>query len=103
MPVFCTSKLFTPYHHCKIFWATIFLCNTPLQQGSFISLYLVQEQEQIGQQQRQCQRLVRKRKGVRQQQELVNGINANQRSNEVVYSLSDLMGHAEGRACLSED
>ena len=35
--------------------------------------------------QRQCQSLMRMRKGVSQQQELVNGVNANQGSNEVKY------------------
>jgi hypothetical protein len=39
----------------------------------------------IGQQQRQCQCLVRKRKGVSQQQEHVNGVNTNPRSDEVKY------------------
>jgi hypothetical protein len=38
------------------------------------------------QRQRQCQSLMRMRKGVsQQQQEHVNGVNANQRSNEVKY------------------
>jgi len=35
--------------------------------------------------QRQCQILMRMRKGVSQQQEHVNGVNANQRSDEVKY------------------
>ena len=35
--------------------------------------------------QRQCQSLMRMRKGVSQQQEHVNGVNANQRSDEVKY------------------
>ncbi len=41
------------------------------------------KQELLRQQQRQCKSLVRMRKGVCQQQENVNGMNANQRSNEV--------------------
>jgi hypothetical protein len=71
----------------KSFWAY----NLPLQHSSatrefyqFVSWWL-QEQELMGQQQRQCQRLVRERKGVSQQQEHVNGVNANQRSDEVKY------------------
>ena len=98
MPVFCTSKLFTPYHHCKIFWAY----DLPLQHSSatrefyqFVSWWL-QEQELIWQQQRQCQRLVRKRKGVSQQQEHVNGVNANQRSDEVKYSSQNWWGMQRG-------
>jgi hypothetical protein len=55
-----------------------------LYQGGFASWQL-QEQELLRQQQRQCQSLVRMRKGVRQQQENVNGVNANQRSDEVKY------------------
>ena len=68
---------------------------------------------------------MRKRKGVSQQQEHVNGINANQRSDEVKYGSrtcwgmqrgahvcqrvnkvemqTNLMGYAEGCACLSEE
>jgi hypothetical protein len=102
MSVFCTSKLFTPYHNCKIFWAY----DLPLQHSSatllctrefykFVSWWL-QEQELIGQQQRQCQRLVRKRKGVSQQQEHVNGVNANQRSNEVKYCSRTWWGMQRG-------
>ena len=104
MSVFCTSKLFTPYHHCKIFWAYLL----PLQHSSattsfqFVSWWL-QEQELLRQQQRQCQHLVRMKKGVSQQQEHVNGMNANQRRNEVKYGRPILWGHAEGRAFLSEE
>jgi hypothetical protein len=50
-----------------------------LYQGGFVSWGL-QEQELLRQQQRQCQSLARMRKGVSQQQEHVNGVNANQRS-----------------------
>jgi hypothetical protein len=39
----------------------------------------------IGAEQRQCQSLLKMRKGVSQQQEHVNGVNANQRSDEVKY------------------
>ena len=53
--------------------------------------------------QRQCQILMRMRKGVSQQQEHVNGVNANQRSDEVKYGRTDLTEHAEGRARLSEE
>ena len=42
--------------------------------------------------QRQCQSLMRMRKSVSQQQEHVNGVNE-----------TDLMEHAEGRICLSEE
>ncbi len=86
MSVFCTSQLFTPYHHCKIFWAY----DLPLQHSSatrslqFVSCRL-QEQEQLRQQQRQHQHLERMRKGISQQQENVNGLKANQRINEVKY------------------
>ena len=77
--------------------------------------------------QRQCQSLMRMRKGVSQQQEHVNGVNANQsqRSDEVKYGRqiwrgmqrgahvcqrsdtkwdrqTDLTGHAERHVCLSE-
>ena len=70
----------------KSFGHTIFLCNTPLQQGSLsVCIMMITRTELIGQQQRQCQHLVRKRKGVSQQQEHVNGVNANQRSDEVKY------------------
>ena len=55
-----------------------------LYQGGFVS-WRLQEQELLRQQQRQCQSLMRMRKGVSQQQELVNGVNANQRSDEVKY------------------
>jgi len=55
-----------------------------LYQGGFVSWWL-QEQELLRQQQRQCKSLVRMRKGVSQQQENVNGVNANQRSNKVRY------------------
>jgi hypothetical protein len=48
--------------------------------------------------QRQCQSLMRMRKGVSQQQEHVNGVNANQGSRQ-----TNLTGHAEGCACLSEE
>jgi len=65
----------------------------------------------MGQQQRQCQRLVRERKGVSQQQEHVNGVNANQRSNEVKYGrygaslggpLCDTSKNV-GRPCLTDE
>ena len=39
----------------------------------------------IGAEQRQCQSLLKMRKGVSHQQEHVNGVNANQRSYEVKY------------------
>jgi len=55
-----------------------------LYQGGFVS-WRLQEQEPLWQQQRQCQSLVGMRKGVSQQQEHVNGMNANQRSNGVKY------------------
>jgi len=35
--------------------------------------------------QRQCQSLLKMRKGVSQQQEYINGVNANQRSDKVKY------------------
>ena len=86
MSVYCTSKLFTPYHHCKILWAY----NLPLQHSSatrsfqFVS-WRLQEQELLRQQQRQHQHLMRTRKGVSQQQENVNGVTANQRINKVKF------------------
>jgi hypothetical protein len=55
-----------------------------LYQGGFVS-WRLQEQELLRQQQRQCQSLARMRKGVSQQQEHINGVNANQRSNKVRY------------------
>jgi hypothetical protein len=55
-----------------------------LYQGGFVS-WRLQEQELLRQQQRQCQSLARMRKGVSQQQEHVNSVNANQRSDEVKY------------------
>ncbi len=54
-----------------------------LYHGGFIS-WRLQEQELSRQQQRQCQRLVRVRKGISQQQEHVNGVNANQRSEKML-------------------
>ncbi len=45
----------------------------------------LQEQELLWQQQRQCQHLVRMRKGISQQQEHVNAVKPNQRSNKVKY------------------
>jgi hypothetical protein len=56
------------------------LCNNELS----VSWWL-QEQELLRQQQRQCQCLVRMRKGLSQQQEHVNGMNTNQRSNKMKY------------------
>jgi hypothetical protein len=58
-----------------------FFATTSFQ---FVS-WRVQEQEPLRQQQRQCQSLMRMRKGVSQQQEHVNGVNANQGSDEVKY------------------
>ena len=55
-----------------------------LYHGGFVS-WRLQEQEPLRQQQRQCQSLVRMRKGISQQQEHVNGVNANQQSDEVKY------------------
>jgi hypothetical protein len=55
-----------------------------LYQGGFVS-WRLQDQELLRQQQRQCQSLVRMRKGVSQQQEHVNGMNANQRSDKMRY------------------
>jgi hypothetical protein len=55
-----------------------------LYQGGFVS-WRLQEQEPLRQQQMQCQNLARMRKGVSQQQENVNGVNANQRSDKVKY------------------
>jgi len=55
-----------------------------LYHGGFVSWWL-QEQEPLRQQQRQCQSLVRMRKGIGQQQEHVNGVNVNQQSDEVKY------------------
>ena len=55
-----------------------------LYQGGFVSGRL-QEQELLRQQQRQCQSLMRMRNGISQQQEHVNVVNANQRSDEVRY------------------
>ena len=63
-----------------------------LYQGGFVS-WRLQEQELLRQQQRQCQSLVRMRKGVSQQQEHVNVVNANQRSDKTRY------GRPIGRAC----
>jgi hypothetical protein len=58
------------------------LCNKGVLS---VCIMMFTRTELIGQQQRQCQHLVRKRKGISQQQEHVNGVNANQRSNEVKY------------------
>ena len=55
-----------------------------LYHGGFVS-WRVQEQEPLRQQQRQCQSLMRMRKGVSQQQEHVNGVTANQGSDKVKY------------------
>jgi hypothetical protein len=55
-----------------------------LYHGGFVS-WRLQEQDPLRQQQRQCQSLVRMRKGTSQQQEHVNGVNVNQQSNEVKY------------------
>jgi hypothetical protein len=55
-----------------------------LYHGGFVS-WRVQEQEPLRQQQRQCQSLMRMRKGVSQQQEHVNGVTANQGSDKVNY------------------
>ncbi len=55
-----------------------------LYHGGFVS-WRLQEHELLRQQQRQCTSLVRMRKGVSQQQENLNDVNANQRSNEVKY------------------
>jgi len=56
-----------------------------LYHGEFVS-WRLQVQEPLRQQQRRCQSLVRMRKGVSQQQEHVNGMKANQRSDKVKYS-----------------
>jgi hypothetical protein len=64
----------------KSFGNTLF-ATTSFQ---FVS-WRVQEQEPLRQQQRQCQSLMRLRKGVSQQQKHVNGVNANQGSDEVKY------------------
>ena len=104
MSVFCTSKLFTPYHHCKIFWATIFLCNTPLQQGSFISLYHDDYKNRANraaakavstscEKEKRCKSAAKTREWRKCQSE--------EQQSEIRQS--DLMGHAEGCACLSED
>jgi len=50
----------------------------------FVSWWL-QEQELLRQQQRQCQHLVRMRRGISQQQENVNGVKTNQRSDKLKY------------------
>jgi len=55
-----------------------------LYHGRFVS-WRLQEQEPLRQQQRQCQSLVRIKKGISQQQEHVNGVKVNQQSNEVKY------------------
>jgi hypothetical protein len=55
-----------------------------LSHGGFVS-WRLQEQEPLRQQQRQCQSLMRMIKGISQQQEHVNGVNANQWSDEVKY------------------
>jgi len=86
-----------------------------LYHGGFVS-WRLQEQELLRQQQRQCKSLVRMRKGVSQQQENINGMNANQRSNEVkngrpiwrgmqrgAHVCQRSKGHAEGRASLSAE
>ena len=55
-----------------------------LYHGGFVSGRL-KEQDPLRQQQRQCQSLMRMRKGVSQQHEHVNGVNVNQQSDEVKY------------------
>ena len=55
-----------------------------LYHGGFVSGRL-KEQDPLRQQQRQCQSLMRMRKGVSQQQEHVNGVTANQGSDKVKY------------------
>ena len=55
-----------------------------LYHGGFVS-WRLQEQEPLRQQQRQCQSLMRMRKGLSQQQEHVNGMTANQGSDKVKY------------------
>ncbi len=82
MSVFCILKIFTPlYHHCKILGGETYSAITSFQ---FLS-WRLQEQELLRQQQRQCQSLVRTRKNVSQQQENINGVNANQRRDKMKY------------------
>jgi len=83
----CVLHLIYSHHSIIIakYFGRTFSASTiafSLYHGGFVS-WRLQERELLLQQQRQCKSLVRMRKGVSQQQEHVNGVNANQRSDKV--------------------
>jgi hypothetical protein len=107
MSVFCTSKLFTPYHHCKIFSA----CELPLSSATLLcnkgalSVCIIvitraganrpgaKAVSTFCEKEKMCKSAARTREWRKCQSE--------EWRSETLQS--DLMGHVEGCTCLSED
>ncbi len=104
MSVFCILKIFTPYsYHCRIFYST-FSATTSFQFVSWWICIMVitwagaiaaasKAVSKSRENEKRCKSTPRKRKWHERQ--------SAERWSEIWQA--DLMGHAEGRACLSEE